>query len=295
MKDYNSLSSQHRIIYLTQSGSESTRAGHIETEIDKNSFEAVWRLPSSIHPILLFQDDVMQFVERSAQKLLIKLAIKRLPHTTQAIFYSLQGHFASNSYISRIQMSAFQAYAGAAKGHYWTIVHDCRPDSALCFDQESLTHPVQAVSKISIREKITVSYSGLLKLDECQAFISRAWGFNCTCSKCSGSDSLRAISNYPLGMIEDLDGEVSDVSVHRIVMPATAETLVSLYEPEKLYGEIRDAYMLTALEYAYVRDRDKMQKWATMTLEGSAIAQGKHHQYFKCILALSMDLEHHDA
>jgi hypothetical protein len=254
-------------------------------------------------PILLFQDDMMQFMKPGDQQLLIKLAVDRLPRETQAIFNALHNHFPGNPYLSRIQTNAFKAYAGSAKDHFWAMIpeaarynHDCRPNSAYFFDSESLTHRIHAVRKINPGEEITVTYTpaGMKHADR-QAFIKREWGFDCTCSKCTASKSLIAISDYRLDLMKELEVQLNDISPDRIASPATAETLVSMYEQENLAGQIGDAYMYAAMEYAYLGDRHSMQKWATMALEGLALWRGEQHPYFKATWSLSFEPEQHKA
>jgi hypothetical protein len=254
-------------------------------------------------PILLFQDDMMQFVKTDDQDLLIKLAIERLPRKSQAIFNALHNTFPGNPYVSRIQTNAFQAYVGAAKDHFWAVIpeaarynHDCRPNSAYFFDGQSLTHRIHAVAKVSPGEEITVTYTpAWMKHANRQSFIQKEWGFSCTCSKCSASKSLIAISDHRLNLMEELEAQLNDLLRNRTATPATAETLVSLYEQEHLHGQIGDAYMYAALEYAYLGEKDRMQMWANMALEGLALFRGENHLHYKAMWALSFEPERHRA
>ncbi|KIW09219.1 uncharacterized protein PV09_00146 [Verruconis gallopava] len=252
-------------------------------------------------PILLFQDDFMQFVKLDDRDLLIRLAIQRLSPKTQELFNSLHNHFPGDPSVSRIKTNAFQAYAGAAKDHFWAIIpeaarynHDCRPNTAYYFDKDSLTHRIHAMTRINPGEEITVTYTpGGMKHAERRTFIEREWGFKCTCSKCSAPKSLVELADLRLDTIKQIEKELNDISPRRTATTATAETLVSLYEQEHLYTQIGQAYMYAALEYSYIGDKDGLRKWVPLALEALALWKGESHQFYRSMVVLSVAPEEH--
>jgi hypothetical protein len=254
-------------------------------------------------PVLMLQDDFMQFVKDSDLDLLVSMAVERLPQKTQNIFNALHNQFPGNPYVSRIQTNGFTAYAGNAKDHYWAVLpetsrynHDCRPNSAYYFDSQTLSHQVHVVNKITPGEEITLTYTHptMTHVDR-QAYIHREWGFNCTCSHCSASHALNTISDHRIDLIRELEQKLNDLSPNRTASPQTAELLVSLYEQEHLIGAIGDAYMYTALEYAYIGDKERMQIWATKAMEALALWRGEGHLFYKGMWSLSVEPEDHDA
>jgi hypothetical protein len=252
-------------------------------------------------PILMLQDDMMQYAKIADQDLLVKIAVERLPKKTQALFNALHGQFPGHPYVSKIQTNAFQAYAGGAKDHFWGVLpessrynHDCRPNTAYYFDRESMTHRIYVTEKLNPGEEITLTYSNpYLKHNERKEFIKKGWDFDCTCSKCMASKSLRALSDHRLTLIKELEEQLNDLSPDRIASPSTALALVNLYEQEHLHGPIGDAYMHVALEYSFIGDRNRALVWAAKALEGLALWRGESHTYYRSMWALTVDITTH--
>lgn len=252
-------------------------------------------------PIMMLQDDFMQFANIADQDLLIKIAVERLPKKTQDLFNALLGSFPGDPYLSKIQTNAFQAFAGNAKDHFWGVLpessrynHDCRPNTAYYFDRETMSHRIFATEKMNPGEEITLTYSNpFLKYKERTEFIKKGWSFQCSCSKCTSTKSLRAISDHRLTLIQELEEQLNDLSPDRVATPSTALALVNLYEQEHLHGPIGDAYMYVALEYSFIGDRNRALVWAAKALEGLALWRGETHQNYRAMWAMSVDITTH--
>lgn len=259
----------------------------------------------SFTPILAFQDDVMQFMNREDQDLIQSIAVSRLPKTSQEIFYSLLGHAGENPILDRINTNAFTINMGSfqTSNFFWGILpetsrfnHDCRPNSAYHFNAETLSHHVHALREIRPGEEITISYlTPYLQTHQRAHKISEQWGFECTCTLCTSPKQMQDISDHRLSLIPGLEDELNDLSPTRIATPSTALLLATLFESENLIAAAADAYMYASLEYAYISDRRNAQIWAAKAVEGMAISMGKEHGYYVAMWDMLLDPEKTDA
>lgn len=89
----------------------------------------------STSPILAVQDDIMQAMDNSSDlHFLLRVAINRLPTSTQKLFWGMHGHFGDDPYYDRLNTNAFIINIGKATGGFWAVLpesarlnHDCRP------------------------------------------------------------------------------------------------------------------------------------------------------------------------
>lgn len=99
------------------------------------------------------------------------------------------------------------------------------------------------------------------------------------------------MSDYRVTMIEELEAELNDLTPERNATIETAELLISLHKQERLDGVIGDAYMYGAFEAAYIGDKRRTQRYATLACEHMAIWRGVHHQYFQAMQRLIVQPE----
>jgi hypothetical protein len=72
----------------------------------------------SFTPLVSFQDNFMQFVDQRQQHLLQRIAVDRLPVSSQDKFMALLGHFGGDPYSDRIQTNSFATFMGDAEVLY---------------------------------------------------------------------------------------------------------------------------------------------------------------------------------
>jgi len=147
--------------------------------------------------------------------------------------------------------------------------HDCRPNADYRFSHASLAQTVVASRDIMPGEEITISYIDPLQPHkERMAKLVRSWGFQCTCPLCAMEEQARiAESDARIKQILRLREELRNWNVTSRVLPQMAEVLVTLYELERLWGEIYQAYSLAALAYNAVGDEWMAVKYAHLARE----------------------------
>lgn len=128
--------------------------------------------------------------------------------------------------------------------------HDCRPNADYYFDVETFTHNIHAVRPIAAGEEITVSY-----IDPVQPRAERlqrldtSWHFPCSCSLCAQDAHAAAASDARLAQIEQLRRQFRDYEPSSQATPGMGELMVSLFEQERLWSSMYEAYTYAALEY----------------------------------------------
>ncbi|KAK3504739.1 hypothetical protein B0T13DRAFT_532472 [Neurospora crassa] len=182
--------------------------------------------------------------------------------------------------------------------------HDCRPNADFRFDWNSnkggpgLVQVITAVKDILPGEEITISYINPLGSRKArQKLLSTAWGFECSCELCSRSG----------GRVEEADRRVRLIrKVRRLLKEGqeggsnagreeegegwkmgsreqgegddrtkAAESLVSLYEMEGLWGMVHEAYALAAREYSKAGETWMVMKWAALAVEFGTMVLGE--------------------
>ena len=119
---------------------------------------------------------------------------------------------------------------------------------------------------------------------ERQAAIHLSWGFACQCSICRQPQSHVSASDQRLALIKKIKEQLNDWSEAKPNRAELAETLIELYDRERLYVPIATAYEAAAYAYAMLGNADKAQKYASLSVEAMTILYGADH-------ALTMDLE----
>ncbi|KAK4151243.1 hypothetical protein C8A00DRAFT_17328, partial [Chaetomidium leptoderma] len=147
--------------------------------------------------------------------------------------------------------------------------HDCRPNAEYLFDHATLSQSIHAARDISPGEELTLSYiNPLMTRAQRMAKLKKNWGFDCSCPSCSVENKSRAEeSDARIRQIGMIKGEMGDWGGGSRASPEMAELLVALYEMERLWGSLYEAYTLAALEYNAVGDAWTAVKYGRMGVE----------------------------
>jgi hypothetical protein len=153
--------------------------------------------------------------------------------------------------------------------------HDCRPNAHYFFDHNTMTQHVHALRTIMPGEELSISY-----IDPAQMRRERlnslhlSWGFDCSCSHCTQPEPQADASDDRIEQILELREELEDYTSDSEATPGMAELAVSLYEQERLYGPISEAYTFAAIEYNGIGDVWTAQKYARLAIESGLLYGG---------------------
>ncbi|OIW33767.1 SET domain-containing protein [Coniochaeta ligniaria NRRL 30616] len=154
--------------------------------------------------------------------------------------------------------------------------HDCRPAADYYFDLETLTQYVHAVRPIYPGEEITVTYIDPTMRQAARAHkLHDTWGFRCACPSCTASRPAIAASDDRLRQIEELRPEFNKFRSASRATPQMAELLVSLYEQERLWGMMDEAYRYAAVEWNAVGEPWTATKYARLAIEHGIYLSGE--------------------
>jgi hypothetical protein len=154
--------------------------------------------------------------------------------------------------------------------------HDCRPAADYYFDHQRQTHYVHAVRPIYPGEEITVTYIDPTKKQADRARkLHNTWGFKCACASCTASRFVVASSDDRLNQISDLRYEFGKIRSESRATPQMAELLISLYEQEKLWGMMYEAYRFAAIEWNGVGEPWTATKYARLAIEYGIYSSGE--------------------
>ncbi|KAK4200465.1 hypothetical protein QBC40DRAFT_348630 [Triangularia verruculosa] len=146
--------------------------------------------------------------------------------------------------------------------------HDCRPNADYYFSHDTLTQYIHAIRDIIPGEELTLSYiNPVMKHKARNEKLNRIWGFQCSCPLCTAPTPQQLASDTRIAQIRDFWGEFSDWSTDSRASPQLAELVASLYEQEKLWGNMYEAYTWLALEYNAAGEPWTAVKWANKAVE----------------------------
>lgn len=104
---------------------------------------------------------------------------------------------------------------------------------------------MHAITDITPGTEITITYiDPHMPRQKRLKKLSSLWGFNCSCSLCSLHPELSRASDERLGQIERINDRLEDWETAPLEM---AQTLISLYEQERLHALRSSAYWYAAL------------------------------------------------
>ncbi|KAL2164165.1 hypothetical protein VTH06DRAFT_3379 [Thermothelomyces fergusii] len=198
--------------------------------------------------------------------------------------------------------------------------------------QGSLTQSVRAARDIAPGEEITLSYIDPLLPGGREARVARLrrnWGFECACPLCALDRARSEESDRRIAQIAEIkdelavwpgddeegangegggeggggNGEAAGPSAspprqgragkNGRACPAMAELLVALYEMERLWGMMHEAYVLAALEYNGAGDPWTAVKYARLALEWGIPMVGEADEDLEDMKELASDPQRH--
>ncbi|RDL40775.1 uncharacterized protein BP5553_00754 [Venustampulla echinocandica] len=237
----------------------------------------------------IFHNDAfldMEMEEYELRTTLIERGVDQLPDDARERVNAMIGKAgAKNDLVGKLDVNAFAEDFG---GEEHSIVvpetarmnHDCRPNTMYYFDSETLVHYTHASRTINAGEEITVTYIDPLESRaDRQVRIQNSWGFECTCSHCSQTPLLTDASDGRISTINriwdqlriNFSGEKKDGEVPEVEM---IETMVSMYEQERLYAHISDVWVWAAKAYKKAGKKWEALRWAYQAEEGVLLYDG---------------------
>ncbi|KAJ4344132.1 hypothetical protein N0V95_006336 [Ascochyta clinopodiicola] len=230
-------------------------------------------------PLLITDPDAYKLVEPERLDLLYR-GVESLPEASRKLFWELLDHFKGDPVDDRINTNNFEVEVdevsqAALFPEIAMLNHDCRPNAAYFWDEETLTHYVHAMRTIQPGEEITISYidSEMVRAHRMQR-LERNWGFKCSCSACTAHPSLIAESDARLHQIADLVELLNDWTPSSSATPEVAEALVSMYEQERLWAYQATAFKHAAEVYSSFGNRYMAIKYARLSAEFSILDKG---------------------
>ncbi|KAK4135357.1 SET domain-containing protein [Trichocladium antarcticum] len=148
--------------------------------------------------------------------------------------------------------------------------HACRPNADYRFDHAALAQSVRAARDIVPGEEITVSYIDAVRPRAARVRrLKRGWGFECDCALCVLEGGRQREADERVGLIGEVKGVLGDWAWHGAGGEGTgmAELLVGLFEMERLWTVMHEAYALAALEFNAVGERWRAVKYARLAVE----------------------------
>ncbi|KAF2641184.1 SET domain-containing protein [Massarina eburnea CBS 473.64] len=206
--------------------------------------------------------------------------VDSLPSASKAKFWKLLDHFKGDPVDDRINTNAFDIEIDgvsqfAVLPEIAMLNHDCRPNAAYFWDEETLSHYVHATQTIHPGEEITITYiNNERRRHKRMENLKRNWGFDCTCSSCAAHPSFTAESDDRIDQMVELLKDLDDWTAGSRASPEMVETLISMYEQERLYASMGVAYKHAAEVYSSFGDRYNAIRYARLAAELSFLDKG---------------------
>ena len=207
------------------------------------------------------------------------------------------GHFDDDPVDDRINTNNFEVTIdGVSQSALFPEIammnHDCRPNAAYAWDENTLTHYVHAIRTIQPGEEITITYIDNEK-DRARRVqrLQRNWGFVCGCSSCTAHPALVQESDSRLYQITDLVRILDDWTAESGATPEVAELLVSLYMQERLDASLATAYKHAAEVYSSFGKKYEAMGYARLSAEMSMLDKGFTDGDVKEMRKMSVDPE----
>ncbi|KAF2787449.1 SET domain-containing protein [Melanomma pulvis-pyrius CBS 109.77] len=246
--------------------------------------------------LLITNPDAYHLVEEERLKL-IHRGVDTLPEATKPLFWALLDHFKGDPVDDRINTNAFEIEINGHTQHavlpeIAMLNHDCRPNAAYFWDEETLSHYVHATQTIYPGEEITITYiNNERSRAKRMANLKMNWGFDCDCSSCSAHPSFYAESDARIQRMEELISHLNNWTPESKATPELAETLISLYEQERLFASLGVPYKHAAETYSSFGDKWNAVKYATLSAELSMLDKGFRDRDVRDMRAMAKDPE----
>jgi hypothetical protein len=230
-------------------------------------------------PLVITNPVSYQLIESERLRLAHR-GVDSLPSESQTLFWALLDHFKGDPVDDRINTNAFEVEIDGV-GQYAVLPeiammnHDCRPNAAYFWDEETLSHYVHATQTIYPGEEITITYINNEKSrTKRMANLKRNWGFDCSCSSCSAHPVFTAESDDRIEQMGELVAALDNWTAESTATPEMAETLISLYKQERLFASLGLAYKHAAEVYSSFGDKHTAVKYARLSVEHSSLDKG---------------------
>ncbi|KAL6154239.1 hypothetical protein ACJQWK_01835 [Exserohilum turcicum] len=235
-------------------------------------------------PILVTDPDMDDLPEPERLALLYR-SIATLPPATQSLFWGLQSDTpttepGSDALDTRVTTNNFaveidDVAQSIVMPEIAMMNHDCRPNAAYFFDQNTMAQYVHAIRPINPGEEITITYIDNEKpRARRMAKLHLNWGFTCSCSACSVNIAQAADSDARIAQIGQLEKVLDDWTDASGASVSMAELLVSLYQQERLWAGLATAYQYAAETHASFGRKWDAVKYARLSLEYSLLDKG---------------------
>ncbi|KAI0128394.1 hypothetical protein BJ170DRAFT_579983 [Xylariales sp. AK1849] len=153
--------------------------------------------------------------------------------------------------------------------------HDCRPNADYYFDPETFAQHIHVIRPIVAGEEITISYIDPLQSRQSRLErLNHSWHFTCSCSLCTQDKHQTAASNARIKQIDELSSQLRDWEPSSQATPAMAELLISLYDQERLWSSIHEAYTYAAIEHNGAGEPWLATKYARLAIKHGLAAGG---------------------
>ncbi|KAI0827489.1 SET domain-containing protein [Hypoxylon sp. FL0890] len=208
-------------------------------------------------------------VKRAQGYRLLHVAVDQLSHPDRVLILAHNSVFSADIVEDVLRTNAF-SFALAGETHMALypkvarVNHACRPNAFIRFTPSSLAVSIVALKDIEPGEEISITYVPMGKTREERRAGLLKWGFNCTCSLCTGSKAEVAASDYRREKIKELrqevmkaveawDGTKAVKLTHEVLELMRAEELAPLYASQfeimaRLYWKAKDTK--TGTKYA---------------------------------------------
>lgn len=229
---------------------------------------------------LLITNPVSYELTEAERLRLAHRGVDTLPTESKAKFWALLDHFKGDPVDDRINTNAFEIEIDAV-GQYGVLPeiamlnHDCRPNAAYFWDEETLSHYVHATETILPGQEITITYiNNERKREKRMTNLKTNWGFDCSCSSCSAHPFFAAESDARIDQIHDLLRDLDDWTPTSKATPEMAEILISLYTQERLHASMGVVYKHAAEAYSSFGEREMAIKYARWAVEFTILDKG---------------------
>jgi hypothetical protein len=230
-------------------------------------------------PLLIVDPDSWKLSTPERLSLLYR-GVETLPAASQESFWALLDHFKGDRVDDRINTNNFEVEINgrmhqALMPEIAMVNHDCRPNAAYFWDEETLTHYVHALRTVQPGEEITISYIDSEKNRAMRMTrLELNWGFKCSCSACSAHPELTAESDARLAQIAEMVGNLNNWKESSPATPEMAELVLSLFEQERLYSSMATAYKHAAEVHSSFGNKYEAIRHARLAIEFNILDKG---------------------
>ncbi|KAJ4396374.1 SET domain-containing protein 5 [Gnomoniopsis smithogilvyi] len=255
-------------------------------------------------PAVMLDDTAFRLLGRARLTALLTKAVDDLPYAHRMEYLNLTTH-------SEVESHAERVYEIFMKNNFRTEVqnvevfhsaftqvsrlnHACRPNSDYFFDDATLSHNIFAARKVDTGEELTVTYSDPVQTHMSrQMYLLRHWGFECTCSLCTASETEIEESDTRIDEIRSLWADLDNYTPDSAATPEKAERLIDLYHDEDLVTRMVEAYYRVAVEWNGVGDSEKAKMFAEKAITAGKIMESGIRPFLNNMRELARNPESH--